>query len=222
MPPPLAPPLSRGTSATSTAPWLHGRGLSTPLLDHPHPVIRKQAAPFLPLHLPAPLSAVPFPPHLPLPIRSPRRLANPLRRGSSSPTSTPPNPSSASASSRGVRDDGGRSGSPRVRANDFTVVSVLGACAHLGDIVRWRRMHQYLEEHGFLLNLRLATSLVGMYAKCGAISEALEVFWSVPMESTDILIWNARIGGLAVHGMNRESLQMFQEMGLGSSFVLSA
>uniref|UniRef100_A0A0D9XK41 Pentacotripeptide-repeat region of PRORP domain-containing protein n=1 Tax=Leersia perrieri TaxID=77586 RepID=A0A0D9XK41_9ORYZ len=99
-----------------------------------------------------------------------------------------------------------------VRANDVTIVSVLGACAHLGDLVRGRQMHQYLEEHGFPLNLRLATSLVDMYAKCGAISEALEVFQAVPVESTDVLIWNAVIGGLAVHGMSRESVQMFQKM----------
>uniref|UniRef100_A0A0E0BB09 Pentacotripeptide-repeat region of PRORP domain-containing protein n=2 Tax=Oryza glumipatula TaxID=40148 RepID=A0A0E0BB09_9ORYZ len=99
-----------------------------------------------------------------------------------------------------------------VRANDVTMVSVLGACAHLGDLVRGRKMHRYLEEHGFPLNIRLATSLVDMYAKCGAIVEALEVFHAVPVESTDVLIWNAVIGGLAVHGMSRESLQMFQKM----------
>ncbi|EAZ16226.1 hypothetical protein OsJ_31678 [Oryza sativa Japonica Group] len=99
-----------------------------------------------------------------------------------------------------------------VRANDVTMVSVLGACAHLGDLVRGRKMHRYLEEHGFPLNIRLATSLVDMYAKCGAIVEALEVFQAVPVENTDVLIWNAVIGGLAVHGMSRESLQMFQKM----------
>ncbi|KAG8088502.1 hypothetical protein GUJ93_ZPchr0010g10219 [Zizania palustris] len=99
-----------------------------------------------------------------------------------------------------------------VRANDVTVVSVLGACAHLGDLVRGRQMHLYLQEHGFPLNLRLSTSLVDMYAKCGAIKEALEVFRAVPVGSFDVLIWNAMIGGLAVHGMSRESLQMFQEM----------
>ncbi|XP_015697471.2 pentatricopeptide repeat-containing protein At5g08305-like [Oryza brachyantha] len=99
-----------------------------------------------------------------------------------------------------------------VRANDVTMISVLGACAHLGDLVRGRQMHRYLEENGFPFNLRLATSLIDMYAKCGAIVEALEVFQAVPVKSTDVLIWNAVIGGLAVHGMSRESVQMFQKM----------
>ncbi|KAI5016222.1 hypothetical protein ZWY2020_006073 [Hordeum vulgare] len=99
-----------------------------------------------------------------------------------------------------------------VRANDVTMVSVLGACAHLGDLGRGRQMHRYLQERGFLLNLRLATSLVDMYAKCGAISEALEVFRAVPVTTTDVLIWNAVIGGLAVHGLSMESVEIFQEM----------
>ncbi|KAF0932624.1 hypothetical protein E2562_010494 [Oryza meyeriana var. granulata] len=84
--------------------------------------------------------------------------------------------------------------------------------AHMGDLARGKQMHRYLEERGFLLNLRLATSLVDMYAKCGVIGEALEVFQDVPAETTEVLIWNAVIGGLAVHGMSRESVQMFQKM----------
>ncbi|RLN42083.1 pentatricopeptide repeat-containing protein [Panicum miliaceum] len=103
-------------------------------------------------------------------------------------------------------------GGDGVRANDVTMVSVLGACAHLGDLERGRRVHRCLRERGFALKLRLATSLVDMYAKCGAIREALEVFRAVPVENTDVLIWNAMIGGLAVHGMGTESLEMFQEM----------
>lgn len=99
-----------------------------------------------------------------------------------------------------------------VRANDVTMISMLGACAHLGDLRRGRQMHRYLQERGFLLNLRLATSLVDMYAKCGAISEALEVFRAVPVASTDVLMWNAMIGGLAVHGMGMETVELFQEM----------
>lgn len=99
-----------------------------------------------------------------------------------------------------------------VRANDVTMVSVLGACAHLGDLGRGRQMHRHLQERRFPLNLRLATSLVDMYAKCGAIGEALEVFRAVPVASTDVLIWNAVIGGLAVHGMGIESVEIFREM----------
>ncbi|URD79224.1 PPR repeat [Musa troglodytarum] len=98
------------------------------------------------------------------------------------------------------------------RANEVTMVSVLGACAHLGALDRGRVMHAYLKEKGLRLSLALATSLVDMYAKCGSIHEALGVFRGVPVEQTDVLIWNATIGGLAVHGLGKESVQMFEEM----------
>lgn len=58
----------------------------------------------------------------------------------------------------------------------------------------------------------LRTSLVDMYAKCGAIEDALAVFHGVPVRRTDVLIWNAMIGGLATHGFVKESLDMFTEM----------
>lgn len=113
------------------------------------------------------------------------------------------------AAARSAEEEDGGGGA---RANDVTMVSVLGACAQLGDLERGRRAHRCLRERGFALNLRLATSLVDMYAKCGAISEAMEVFWAVPVESTDVLIWNAVIGGLAVHGMATKSVEIFLEM----------
>ncbi|KAK3153818.1 hypothetical protein QOZ80_2BG0181650 [Eleusine coracana subsp. coracana] len=103
-------------------------------------------------------------------------------------------------------------GGDGVRANYVTMVSVLGACAHLGDLEWGRWVHRCLRNRGFPMNLKLATSLVDMYAKCGAIQEALEVFRAMPVESTDVLIWNAVIGGLVVHGRGAESLDVFQEM----------
>ncbi|XP_072962565.1 pentatricopeptide repeat-containing protein At5g08305 [Typha angustifolia] len=98
------------------------------------------------------------------------------------------------------------------RANEVTMVSVLCACAHLGALDKGRRIHQYLKENGFRMSLALSTSLIDMYAKCGAIHEALGVFHAVPVEKTDVLIWNAVIGGLAMHGMGKESVEMFRRM----------
>ncbi|KAL6196141.1 hypothetical protein ACLB2K_031756 [Fragaria x ananassa] len=72
------------------------------------------------------------------------------------------------------------------KANEVTMVSVMCACAHL--------------------------ALVNMYAKCGAIDEALSVFRGVSLKQSDVLIWNAMIGGLATHGLVRQSLELFMEM----------
>ncbi|XP_042492131.1 pentatricopeptide repeat-containing protein At5g08305 [Macadamia integrifolia] len=98
------------------------------------------------------------------------------------------------------------------KANEVTMVSVLCACAHLGALEQGRMMHHYVNDSAMPLSLALRTSLVDMYAKCGAIDEALAVFHGVPMEQTDVLIWNAMIGGLATHGLVKESLELFKVM----------
>ncbi|KAF2281653.1 hypothetical protein GH714_043989 [Hevea brasiliensis] len=96
--------------------------------------------------------------------------------------------------------------------NEVTMVSVLCACAHLGALDKGRMMHRYVIDNGLPLTLVLRTSLVDMYAKCGAIQEAFSVFRGVSKELSDVLIWNAMIGGLATHGLVKESLDLFTEM----------
>lgn len=98
------------------------------------------------------------------------------------------------------------------RANEVTMVSVLCACSHLGALDQGREIHRYIVEKGLPLTLILRTSLVDMYAKCGAIDEALIVFREASRTKTDVLIWNAMIGGLAIHGFTLESLGIYLEM----------
>ncbi|KAE8686851.1 Pentatricopeptide repeat-containing protein [Hibiscus syriacus] len=98
------------------------------------------------------------------------------------------------------------------KANEVTMVSVLCACAHLGALDRGRLMHRYVMDNGLPMTLVLRTSLVDMYAKCGAEKEALDVFRAVSNRKTDVLLWNAMIGGLAIHGLVNESLKLFTEM----------
>ncbi|TYK26520.1 pentatricopeptide repeat-containing protein [Cucumis melo var. makuwa] len=97
-------------------------------------------------------------------------------------------------------------------ANEVTLVSVLCACAHLGALERGRMMHRYIVENELPLTIVLQTSLVDMYAKCGAIHEALTVFRACSLQEADVLIWNAIIGGLATHGLIKESLDLFCKM----------
>ncbi|KAL6566262.1 hypothetical protein OROGR_001877 [Orobanche gracilis] len=102
------------------------------------------------------------------------------------------------------------------KANEVTMVSVLCACSHLGALEQGRAMHQYIVEKGLPLTLVLRTSLLDMYAKCGAIDEALTIFREVSKRKTDVLIWNAMIGGLATHGFTLKALEIYDEMrGLG-------
>ncbi|CAN0909055.1 Pentatricopeptide repeat-containing protein At5g08305 [Linum grandiflorum] len=86
------------------------------------------------------------------------------------------------------------------------------ANAHLGELEQGREMHQYISHNCLPMTLVLTTSLVDMYSKCGAVEEAFALFRRFPVEQTDVLIWNAMIGGLATHGLVEESLNLFAEM----------
>ncbi|KAE8648407.1 hypothetical protein Csa_008422 [Cucumis sativus] len=97
-------------------------------------------------------------------------------------------------------------------ANEVTLVSALCACAHLGALEHGRMMHRYIVENELPLTIVLQTSLVDMYAKCGAIHEALTVFRACSLQEADVLIWNAIIGGLATHGLIKEAMNLFCEM----------
>ncbi|MCL7040441.1 hypothetical protein MKW94_015589 [Papaver nudicaule] len=98
------------------------------------------------------------------------------------------------------------------RANEVTMVSVLCACAHLGALEKGKMMHDYVKGNKLPLTLVLQTSIVDMYAKCGAIEDAFAAFHEVPACRTDVLIWNSMIGGLATHGYVEESLELFKRM----------
>uniref|UniRef100_A0A803Q7J0 Pentatricopeptide repeat-containing protein n=1 Tax=Cannabis sativa TaxID=3483 RepID=A0A803Q7J0_CANSA len=56
----------------------------------------------------------------------------------------------------------------------------------------------------------LGNALVDMYAKCGKLNSAREVFDELKMKP--VSCWNAMIAGLAVHGGSEEALELFAEM----------
>ncbi|GAB4843848.1 hypothetical protein Ancab_013810 [Ancistrocladus abbreviatus] len=91
-----------------------------------------------------------------------------------------------------------------------TMVSVISACAISGalDIGRW--VHAYISKLGIRADIELSTALVNMYAKCGAIEEAKEVFESMPIKDTKA--WSSMIVGLAVHGLAEEAFKTFSKM----------
>ncbi|KAG9459457.1 hypothetical protein H6P81_003965 [Aristolochia fimbriata] len=98
-----------------------------------------------------------------------------------------------------------------VQANESVLVSVLSACAHLGalDLGRW--VHLYAERKlGQQLGPTLGTSLVDMYAKCGALKDSLKVFQDIRLKN--IFTWNAMMGGFAMYGDGKGALSLFSKM----------
>lgn len=97
-----------------------------------------------------------------------------------------------------------------VKPNEVTMVSCLSACSQLGalDVGIW--VHRYIEKHKLSVNVTLGTALVDMYAKCGNVAKALQVFNEMPGRNS--LTWTSIIGGLATHGNAHDAISHFSQM----------
>ncbi|XP_008781334.2 pentatricopeptide repeat-containing protein At5g48910-like [Phoenix dactylifera] len=97
-----------------------------------------------------------------------------------------------------------------VKPKKFVFSSVLAASANVGALEQGRWVHAYIERNSVQVDAVLGTSLVDMYAKCGRVDLASEVFEKTA--SKEIFSWNAIIGGFAMHGHAREAIELFFRM----------
>lgn len=98
----------------------------------------------------------------------------------------------------------------KVKPDAVVIASVLSACAHLGalDLGKW--IHDYVRRNNIKADTIMENSLIDMFAKCGCMQEALQVF--TEMEEKDTLSWNSIILGLANNGFEDEALNIFYSM----------
>ncbi|KAF6139092.1 hypothetical protein GIB67_010818 [Kingdonia uniflora] len=88
--------------------------------------------------------------------------------------------------------------------------SVLSACAHLGSLEMGRKIHNYLMQNRFDINVYTGSALVDMYAKCGSVTRSLVVFFK--LREKNLFCWNSIIEGLAVHGYGEQALDLFKKI----------
>ncbi|KAJ9173263.1 hypothetical protein P3X46_016419 [Hevea brasiliensis] len=103
------------------------------------------------------------------------------------------------------------------RPDEVTMLSLLSACADLGDLEVGMKVHiSILKMSSGDLSVLLGNALIYMYAKCGSIERALEVFRG--MREKDVSTWNSVIVGLAFHGHAEESINLFAKMQKSKNF----
>ncbi|KAF5178058.1 Pentatricopeptide repeat-containing protein [Thalictrum thalictroides] len=97
-----------------------------------------------------------------------------------------------------------------VRPDEITVVSILPSCAQLGALELGEWVHLYVKRNKFNSNTTVCNALIDMYAKCGCIDKAMDVFKG--MRDQTVVTWNTLISGLAIHGQAEEAIALFTEM----------
>ncbi|KAF4399736.1 hypothetical protein G4B88_022819 [Cannabis sativa] len=98
----------------------------------------------------------------------------------------------------------------KIRPDEFTVVSILTACAHLGAFELGEWIKTYIDKNKIKKDTFVGNALIDMYFKCGNVEKALMVFNELPQR--DKFTWTAVIVGLAVNGHGEEALDMFSQM----------
>ncbi|CAN1280622.1 Pentatricopeptide repeat-containing protein At5g19020, mitochondrial [Linum perenne] len=99
-----------------------------------------------------------------------------------------------------------------IRPNEVTMVSVFSAIASLGTLQDGIKAHQFVLDSCIPLNDNLCAAIIDMYAKCGSISNALEMFHQIRDKATTVSPWNAIICALAMHGHANISLEVYADL----------
>ncbi|KVH15480.1 pentatricopeptide repeat-containing protein At4g19191, mitochondrial [Cynara cardunculus var. scolymus] len=97
-----------------------------------------------------------------------------------------------------------------VKPDLVTVLSLIAGCGETGalDIGRW--VEDYARLNGLRSNMMVLNALIDMYAKCGSIEEACEIFYM--MSERTVVSWTSMIAGCALNGEFGEALTHFFHM----------
>ncbi|XP_010943475.2 pentatricopeptide repeat-containing protein At1g74630 [Elaeis guineensis] len=95
--------------------------------------------------------------------------------------------------------------------NSDTFAGALACCAGVGALAHGRASHALATRRLAGRAAVVGTGLVHMYAKCGSLEAAWNVF-DVMDDVKDASTWTAMIGGLAMHGRGEEAVALFERM----------
>jgi pentatricopeptide repeat protein len=94
--------------------------------------------------------------------------------------------------------------------NSVTMLTVIQACADLGALQQGRWIRENIIQSRYEVDVAVGNSLITMYAKCGSIELARQVFDK--MLERDVITWSAMIAGYGVNGHGNDALMLFEHM----------
>lgn len=97
-----------------------------------------------------------------------------------------------------------------IRPDPITFTSILSVCSQMASLEKGKEIHESINENKLEMNEIVMGALLEMYAKCGAVNEAYEVFERLPRK--DLMSWTSMITGYGSHGQAREALSLFAKM----------
>eukprot|EP00268_Persea_americana_P066160 TRINITY_DN8949_c0_g1_i7.p1 TRINITY_DN8949_c0_g1~~TRINITY_DN8949_c0_g1_i7.p1 ORF type:complete len:757 (+),score=115.65 TRINITY_DN8949_c0_g1_i7:263-2533(+) len=98
----------------------------------------------------------------------------------------------------------------KINPNPITLVNLLPACAQLRGLSQGKSIHATAIRKGFLPFLVLETAIVDMYAKCGELRSAEQLFEQ--MMEKNLISCNAMIAAYVQNGQNRKAMELFHNL----------
>lgn len=91
-----------------------------------------------------------------------------------------------------------------------TMLSLILGCGQTGSLELGRWTNDYAFSNGLRHNTVVFNALIDMYAKCGSMNEARELFYVMPEKT--VVSWTTMISGCALNGEVKEALDLFNTM----------
>ncbi|XP_073132364.1 pentatricopeptide repeat-containing protein At5g27110 [Henckelia pumila] len=98
----------------------------------------------------------------------------------------------------------------RISPDAITFTSTLSACSQVSALERGKDLHKCIIESKFDSNVILMGAVLDMYAKCGAVEDAVGVFNQ--LSRRDLVSWTSMIVAYGSHGRSFEALKLFEDM----------
>ncbi|CAH9119715.1 unnamed protein product [Cuscuta europaea] len=97
-----------------------------------------------------------------------------------------------------------------VKADEFTLGSVVSSCANLASSEEGAQFHGQALVSGLISFITVSNALVTLYGKCGSIDESHKLFCEI--EIKDEVTWTALVSGYAQFGKAAETIDLFEKM----------
>ncbi|KAJ3709253.1 hypothetical protein LUZ61_012958 [Rhynchospora tenuis] len=97
-----------------------------------------------------------------------------------------------------------------IQPDNYTFTFALKACADALDSHNATSIYQHVKSSGLANDLFISTALLHLYCKLGLLSNAQQVFDSMP--TLDAVAWNTMIAGFSRNGASYEALHLFRRM----------
>ncbi|XP_015698133.1 pentatricopeptide repeat-containing protein At2g35030, mitochondrial isoform X1 [Oryza brachyantha] len=97
-----------------------------------------------------------------------------------------------------------------IRPNQVTFLGSLDACSNLAALCEGQQIHQMIYKTSFQFDTFVESTLMNLYAKCGEITLARNVFDFATEK--DLISWNGIIAAYAHHGFGIEAMHLYKKM----------